>query len=175
MRPGFSLTEHVRTADPTKLPVHLISAIRDVRKIAQLALDGNRLSAEAGVHRPATSAKILAQATPTRPRGDWPSARSIANGSAQTLTCNHSSPSPYTKLPQHHHRPRRAVRIRVAQIPKTPKSTSSQPTTARAERYLNDSGRGSGMKPSRLGIRTRESVWASSTSALSMILPSARM
>ena len=44
-----------------------------------------------------------------------------------------------------------------------------------AECYLNNSGRGSGMKPSRLGICTRGSVWASSTTALSMTLPSARM
>jgi hypothetical protein len=45
----------------------------------------------------------------------------------------------------------------------------------RAGRYLNNSGRGSGMKPSRFGICTRGSVCASRTVALSIILPSARM
>jgi site-specific recombinase XerD len=45
----------------------------------------------------------------------------------------------------------------------------------RAGRYLNNSGRGSGMKPSRFGICTRGSVCASRTIALSIILPSARM
>jgi hypothetical protein len=41
--------------------------------------------------------------------------------------------------------------------------------------YLNSSGLGSGMKPSRLGIRTFGSVSASMTVVLSIILPSARM
>jgi hypothetical protein len=45
----------------------------------------------------------------------------------------------------------------------------------RAERYSNSSGRGSGMKSSRLGICTRVRIWASRTKALSMTLPSARM
>src|SRR5262249_39841761 len=45
----------------------------------------------------------------------------------------------------------------------------------RAECYLNNSGRGSGMKPLRLGISTRGRVCASSTVALSMILASERM
>ena len=52
---------------------------------------------------------------------------------------------------------------------------SSRVLRNRAGRYLNNSGRGSGMKPSRFGICTRGSVCASRTIALSIILPSARM
>ena len=80
---------------------------------------------------------------------------------SMALTCR------WRSRPQHQKRSSRKCVARAC--------VSSRVLRNRAGRYLNNSGRGSGMKPSRFGICTRGSVCASRTIALSIILPSARM